>query len=68
LISVCKQLVLSHSLPPTADLIFHAIFALALLTGALSRSDWYQKGLVLFNCGLFVFYIVLLYARMQLAG
>lgn len=64
-ISVCKSLVLDQRLPPTTDLVFHAIFGVTLLTGALIRSERYHKGLVVFNCGFFVFYIVLLYARMQ---
>jgi hypothetical protein len=64
-ISVCKSLVLDQRLPPTMDLIFHAVFGVSLFSGALTRSELYHKGLVLVNCALFLLYIGLLYARMQ---
>ena len=64
-VSVAKDLVLDHRLMPTSDLIFHAIFGVALFIGALTRSELYHKTLVLFCSGLFIFYIVMLYTRMQ---
>jgi hypothetical protein len=65
LVSVLKNLVLDHRLMPTNDLIFHVIFGVTLLIGALTRSELYQKGLVIFTSVLFVAYIVVLYGRMQ---
>jgi hypothetical protein len=64
-ISVGQSLVLDHKLPPTTDLIFHAIFGVTLFSGTLIRSERYHKTLAVFSCVLFVFYIVLLYAQMR---
>ena len=63
--SLCKNFVLDGRLPPPLDLTFHGIFGLTLLIGALTRSERYHKGLVVFGGVLFVLYIVLLYARIQ---
>lgn len=65
IISVCKQIVLDDRLPPPTELIFHAIFGVTLLIGALTSSERYHKGLVVFGSGLFVLYIVLLYAHIH---
>jgi hypothetical protein len=64
-ISVVKSLVLDHELMPTTDLIFHTVFGVLLFIGALARSELYHKALVLFCGGLFVSYVLLLYARIQ---
>jgi FtsH-binding integral membrane protein len=64
-VSVGKSLVLDGRLLPPTDLVFHAIFGVGLLIGALTRSERYHKGLVVFTSALFVCYIVLLYARIQ---
>lgn len=65
LASILKGFVLDHRLPPPADLTFHCIFGATVLFGALTRSERYHKSLIVFGSGLFVFYIVLLYARMN---
>jgi len=52
-------------LMPTADLAFHVVFGVILFIGALTRSEVYHKTLVVFCSALFVFYILMLYARIQ---
>jgi hypothetical protein len=64
-VSVCKMVVLDGKLPDTMNLGFHAIFAVTLLSGALTRREWYHKTLVVFTGALFVLYIIVLYARMR---
>jgi hypothetical protein len=64
-ISVCKDFVLDGRLPNTTNLIFHAIFGVTLFIGALTRSERYHKGLVVFGRALFVVYIVVLFSRIH---
>jgi len=64
-ISVCKDIVLDGRLPNTTNLIFHVIFGVTLFIGALTRSERYHKGLVVFGSALFVVYIVVLFGRIQ---
>jgi len=64
-VSVFKSFVLDGRPLPPADLIFHLVFGITLLTGALTRREWYHKTLVIFTIVTFVLYIILLYARMQ---
>jgi hypothetical protein len=64
-VSVLKELVLQGKLPNHTDLTFHAIFGVALLTGALTQRERYHKTLVVFVIATFILYIILLYARMQ---
>jgi hypothetical protein len=64
-ISVCKDFVLDGRLPNTTNLIFQAIFGLTLFIGALTRSERYHKGVVLFVSALFVVYIVVLFGRIH---
>jgi hypothetical protein len=52
-------------LPNTTNLAFQLIFAATLLIGALTPSERYHKGLIVFGSALFVLYIVVLYARMR---
>jgi ethanolamine transporter EutH len=52
-------------LPNTTNLAPQLIFAATLLIGALTRSERYHKGLIIFGSALFVLYIVVLYARMR---
>jgi hypothetical protein len=65
LLSVCKDVVLDGHLPETRNLIFHVIFGIALLGGAVTRRESYHKAVVLFLTAVFVLYIVLLYARID---
>jgi hypothetical protein len=64
-VSIAKEFVLDHRLPNTTNLAFQLIFAATLLIGALTRSERYHKGLIIFGSALFVLYIVVLYARMR---
>jgi hypothetical protein len=64
-VSVIKSLVLNGKLPDTTDLTFHVIFGVALLSGGLTRREFYHKALVLFVIATFVLYTLLLYARMR---
>jgi hypothetical protein len=61
--SVGKNFVMEGRLLHPTDLGFHAIFAAALLAGALTKNELYHKTLVLFISALFIVYIVVLYAR-----
>jgi len=60
-----KEFVLDHRLPNTTNLVFQSIFAATLLIGALTRSERYHKGLIVFGSARFVLYIFVLYARMR---
>jgi hypothetical protein len=62
--SLCKMVVLDGRLPPPMNLVFHGIFGLMLLIGAVTRSERYHKCAIVFGSALFVLYIILLYARM----
>src|SRR5260370_32197066 len=53
-----KILLSNGRLPNTTNLIFHVIFGVTLFIGALTRSERYHKGLVVFGSALFVVYIV----------
>jgi hypothetical protein len=64
-VSVAKSFVLDQRLMPASDLGFHAVFGVTLFIGALTRSEIYHKALVVFCSILFVFYILMLYARIQ---
>src|SRR5260370_5407405 len=64
-VSIAKEFVLDHRLPSTTNLAFQLIFAATLLIGALTRSERYHKRLIVFGSALFVFYFVVLYARMR---
>jgi hypothetical protein len=64
-VSVCKDLVLGGKLPDPTNLTFHAIFAVTLLTGALTRREGYHKTLVLTGIAIFILYIVLLFSRIH---
>ena len=58
-------MVLDNKLPDPTNLTFHAIFGVALLTGAVTRRELYHKALVILVSATFVLYIVLLYRRMR---
>ncbi len=64
-VSVCKDVILDGRLPNTTNLIFHAVFGVTLSIGALTRSERYHKGLVVFGSALFVVYIVVLFGRIH---
>jgi hypothetical protein len=48
-----------------AEVAFHVIFAVALISGAILKHERFHKGLVLFVSLTFILYTLLLYARMQ---
>jgi hypothetical protein len=62
-VSICKDVVLDGRLPRPTNLTFQTIFGVTLLIGALTRSERYHKTLIVFGSALFVFYIIVLYAR-----
>jgi hypothetical protein len=64
-VTVAKSFALDQRLMPVSDLAFHAVFGVTLFIGALTRSEIYHKALVVFCSILFVFYILMLYARIQ---
>ena len=64
-VSVCKDLVLSGSLPNPTNLTFHVVFGVTLLIGALTRREGYHKTLVVTGIAVFILYIVLLFGRIH---
>jgi len=64
-LSVAKNVVLDGRLPNSKDLAFHAVFAVALCSGALLSSERYHKALVIFVLVAFILYTLLLYARIR---
>jgi hypothetical protein len=63
--SIGKNFVINGQLLHPVDLGFHAVFGVALLTGALTKNESYHKALVLFTSALFILYIVVLYGRIH---
>ena len=64
-VSLLKDLVLDGKLTNPTNLTFHAIFAVTLLTGGLTKREGYHKALVVFGLALFICYIILLFARIH---
>jgi len=62
-VSIAKNVVLDGHLPNSKDLSFHLVFAVMLLSGVLISDERYHKVLVVFVIVTFVFYTLLLYAR-----
>ena len=65
IVSAGKDLVLSGTLPERTNLIFHVFFASTLLLGALIRREWFHKMLIVFAIAGFVFYIFVLFSKLQ---
>jgi hypothetical protein len=64
LVSLSKSLVLYGALPPTADLIGHAVFLAAALVGMVSRSDRVHKILAPVSLLMYTAYIALLFVQL----
>lgn len=64
-LSICRDLILSHSLPHPTNLAFHLGFIAFAVTGLLFAREWYHKLLVLLVALLFSSYIVFLFARLR---
>ena len=62
-VSVLKDVVIRGALPVSANLAFHAGFALLAIIAAMTRSAWYHRISALFAAVLFVVYIVALFDR-----
>ena len=65
LVSICKGVVLYGELLHPTDLAFHAFFGTIFLVGALTRREWCHKALVVFGMASFIFYIVIVFARLH---
>lgn len=65
LASLSKDLVLGGALPDTTNVIFHVIFMLTALIGALTRREWYHKTVAIVISLLFALYIALLFGHLH---
>jgi hypothetical protein len=65
LISVAKDVVLSGTLPSATNLTFHAVFGATLLIGAITPNERYHQLMPVVGIALFIFYIVVLFARIH---
>ena len=63
--SVAKDVVLSGSLPTAPNLVFHAVFGVTLLIGAITPNERYHKAMPVFGIALLISYITLLFARIH---
>ena len=66
--SAAKDLVLDGHLPGRTNGEFHVIFGLVVIIAAMTRREWFHKLLAPALGMMFLLYITLLYARLQLAS
>jgi hypothetical protein len=62
--SATKELALAGHLPIRMNLVFHVIFGLASIMGAITRREWFHKLLAPVAGLLFLVYIALLFERL----
>lgn len=65
LTSVLRDLVLNHSLPDRANLLFHVVYLILAISGLVIAREWFQKALALGTATAVVLYISLLFARLR---
>jgi hypothetical protein len=65
LASLGKDLVLSGSLPNRTNVVFHLIFFVIALVGAVTRREWYHKTAAVLMAVLFVFYTAILFEYLR---
>lgn len=65
LASLAKDLILSGSLPERTNVIFHIIFFVLAVIGAVTRREWYHKTAAVLMGLLFVFYTTLLFEYLR---
>lgn len=65
MISVARDLVLNHSLPDRANLLFHGVYFAIALTGLASAREWLHKALSLVTAAAILLYVMLLFARLR---
>jgi hypothetical protein len=65
IVSVSKDLVLTHHWPGPTNLGFHIGFGLAMISGAVIKSERFHKALVVGALAAFVAYTILLFERLQ---
>ncbi len=64
-LSICRDLILNHSLPGAINLGFHVGFIAFAVTGLLITREWYHKLLVIIAAVMFTSYIVFLFTRLE---
>jgi hypothetical protein len=64
-ISISRDLVLDHAWPAPLNLGFQLGFIFFALTGVLIAREWYHKVAAVIVAGMFVIYVVALFARLQ---
>ncbi len=65
LISITRDLVLSHSLPNPRNLTFHVVYIVTAVVAIITANEWYHKALALFMAVAFVNYITTLFVKLQ---
>ncbi len=63
--SVAKDVVLVGTLPNATNLTFHSLFGATLLIGAITPNERYHQAMPVFAIALFIFYILVLFARIH---
>ncbi len=64
-LSICRDLILNHSLPAPLNLSFHLAFIAFALTGIVIAREWYHKLATVIVGVLFVAYVVMLFTRLD---
>ena len=63
-VSLAKDVVLNGRLPHPLNVAFHVIFIVAAAISAITRAEWYHKGLIVVMAALYALYIGLLFTRL----
>jgi hypothetical protein len=64
-LSICRDLILNHSLPGPTNLAFHLAFIAFAVSGLLIAREWYHKLLVIIAAVMFTSYVVSLFTRLE---
>ena len=64
-VSVCKDLILGGTLPSPANLLFHIVFFVVAVAGAIITSERFHKFLTILSVLGFASYILLLFSRLR---
>lgn len=64
-VSICRDLVLNHSLPDGRNLIFHGLFIGIGVAGFAIAAEWLHKAIAAFSAVVYVYYITELFQRLR---
>lgn len=65
LISIERDVLLSHALPNRVNLAFHLFFIGAAVSGIVVAREWYHKALSLLMAAVFLLYVSLMFTKLQ---